>query len=190
MSTIAPVDSAAEKNSSSLSGRAGMAPAQDRLEARDGAVLESDDRPEQHRDLAALERAAHVVLERLPVGALRAHLRREELDTVAARLFRGGERKLRVREHVAALAVQLRIVARRSDRHGDRDLALAETDRRRQRRAQALDALAAGRAARTRRARSRRTCRRQAEPASRPDGNRARGAARPQAARKSPIDSP
>src|SRR6185437_5822015 len=36
----------------------GMAPADQRLEPCDGAILEADDRPEQDGDLAALERAA------------------------------------------------------------------------------------------------------------------------------------
>ena len=80
-----------------------MAPAQHRLEAGDGAILEPHDRPEQHHDLVARERMAHVVFERLPVGALRAHDGGEDLDPVAAGLLGVGERELRVGEQVAAL---------------------------------------------------------------------------------------
>ena len=48
-----------------------MVPAQQRLEAGDGAILEPHDRLEEHLDLAALQRAAQLGLERQPVGALR-----------------------------------------------------------------------------------------------------------------------
>ena len=70
MSTMTPADSATEANSSSLeNAEFGMPPARQRLKSCDGAILEPDDRPELHHDLAALERAAHVVLERSPVRA-------------------------------------------------------------------------------------------------------------------------
>ena len=95
-----------------------MAPAQQRLEPGDGPILQAHDRPEQNRDLAALERPAHVVLERLAVGSLRAHVVSENLDPVAAGLLGVGERELGVGEKIAALAVQLRVVnaPRRSKR--------------------------------------------------------------------------
>ncbi len=118
-----------------------MAPAGQRLEPGDGPVLEPHDRAEQHHDLAALERVAHIVFERLPVRALRAHDRREQLDAVAARLLGVGERELRVGEQVAALDVELRIVDGGADRDGQRDLALAEADRGGERRAQGVEPL-------------------------------------------------
>ena len=48
-----------------------MAPARQRLEAGDGAVLEPDDRLEHHADLAAFERVAQVVGERQAVSRAR-----------------------------------------------------------------------------------------------------------------------
>ena len=44
-----------------------MVPAQQRLEARDGAILQPDDRLEIDLDLVALDGAAQVGLERQPV---------------------------------------------------------------------------------------------------------------------------
>ncbi len=116
-----------------------MTPADERLEPGDGAILETHDRPEQDRDLAALERAANVVLERLPVGAMEAHGRGENLDPVAAGPLGVRERKPGVGEKIAALAVQLRIVVGGADGNGQRDLPLAEADRGGERRAQGVD---------------------------------------------------
>ena len=109
-----------------------MAPARQRLEAGDGAVLEPHDRLEQHVDLAALERVAQIVgrasagpsaCDRMPRG--------EQLDPVAARLLGVGERDLGVGEQIDALRVQRRVEERDADRHRQRDLAVAEADRRR-----------------------------------------------------------
>ena len=50
-----------------------MIPAQHRLEARDGAVLQAHDRLEQHLHLVAVERLAQVGLHRETVAAVGAH---------------------------------------------------------------------------------------------------------------------
>src|SRR3984957_19654823 len=50
-----------------------MAPTDERLKSGDRSIFQAHDRPEEDRDLATLEGAPHIVLERLPVGAMRAH---------------------------------------------------------------------------------------------------------------------
>src|SRR4029077_12650826 len=79
-----------------------MPPADERLKAGDGAILEPHDGAEENRDLAALERAPHIVAECLPVGAMEAHVGGEILHPVAASLLGVGERELRVSEKIAA----------------------------------------------------------------------------------------
>ena len=61
--------------------QARMAPARQRLEAGDGAVLEPHDRLEHHVDFAAVERVAQIVGERLAVRARRAHAHGESLGS-------------------------------------------------------------------------------------------------------------
>ena len=118
-----------------------MIPAQQRLEAGDGAILQPHDRLEIDLDLAARERAAQIGLERQPVGALRAHARPEHLDAIAAAVLGVAHGDLGVLEHVVALGVQLRIEQGDADRGRQADLALGEGDRRRQRAAHGLGEL-------------------------------------------------
>ena len=116
-----------------------MAPAGQRLKPGDGPILQPDDRPEQHHDLAPLDRMAQVVFERPSVGGVGAHRRDEQNGPVAARLLRIGEGELRVGEQFPALDVLLRIVERGPDRHRQRNLPFAEAERRGERGAQALE---------------------------------------------------
>ena len=107
MSTIAPVDFGGGGELIRVEhAEPRMAPAQQRLEPGDGSILQPHDRPEQNRDLAALERPAQLVLERLPVRSLRAHVVSENLDPVAAGLLGVGERDLGVGEKIGALGVR------------------------------------------------------------------------------------
>src|SRR5262244_1489216 len=78
----------------------GVVPARQRLEARDGAVLEPDDRLVEDGDLLALERPAQLGLDGEAVGLARAHRRLEHLDAVAADPFGVIHRELGVLEHL------------------------------------------------------------------------------------------
>ncbi len=64
---------------------------------------------------------------------------REKLDPVAAGLLGVGQRELRVGDEIAALGVELWVVDGGADRYGERDLALAEADRRGERRPQGVE---------------------------------------------------
>ena len=110
-----------------------MVPAQHRLEARDGAVLEPHDRLEQHLDLAAVERPAQIALQRDAVAAVGAHGRPEHLDAVAALALGVHHGDLGVLQHLVAARGDLRIVEGEADRGGEEHLALGEGDRRRHR---------------------------------------------------------
>ncbi len=110
-----------------------MVPAQQRLEAGDGAVLEPHDRLEQDLDLAAVDGAPQVALEGEPIAGLGPHRRPEHLDAVAAMALRMHHRDLGVLEHLLAPSRGLALVEHQPDRGGQEDLALLEGDRRRRR---------------------------------------------------------
>ena len=110
-----------------------MIPAQHRLEARDGAVLEAHDRLEQHLHLVAVERLAQVGFHREMVAAVGAHGRAEHLDPVAALALGMGHGDLGVAQHLLAPRGDLRIVEGEADGGGEEDLALRIGDRRRDR---------------------------------------------------------
>ena len=86
-----------------------MAPAQQGLEAGDGAVLEPDDRLEMHLDLVAVHRAPQVGLERQALGPVRPHRRPEGLDAVAARALGMGHGDFGVLQHALARRMELRV---------------------------------------------------------------------------------
>ena len=137
-STIRPISSAIEMNSDGdIRPILGWSQRAKRLEARDRAVLEPDDRLVQDGDLLALDRAAQVGLERQAVGLARAHRRLEHLDAVAADALGVIHRELGVLEHLL-VAVRLAVGQRDADRGGEEDLAIVERDRRAQRFAQGL----------------------------------------------------
>ena len=140
MSTIAPVDfGGLEELVVAEDAKPRMTPADERLESGDGAILEPHDGSVENRDLAALERTPHIVAQRLPVGAMEAHVGGENLHPIAASPFGVGERELSVGEKIAAFVVQLRIVMRRADRHRKRDFPFAKADRRGEHSAQGVD---------------------------------------------------
>ena len=92
-----------------------MIPAQQRLETRDGAVLQPDDRLEEDLHLVALESAAQIGLQRQAVVAVVAHGRTEDLDAVAAVPLGVRHRDLGVLQHLLALRIRLRIVEGNAD---------------------------------------------------------------------------
>ena len=140
MSTIAPVElGGLEELIVAEDSKPRMTPTDERLESGDRAILETHDGSEENRDLAALKRAPYIVPERLPVGAMQAHVGGENLHPVAASLFGVGERELCVSEEIAAFVVQLRIIVRRADRHRQRDFPFAKADRRGEHGAQGVD---------------------------------------------------
>ena len=104
-------------------------PAQQRLEAGDGAVLEPHDRLVGERELLALDRAAKVGFELQPVGADRAEGRPERLDAVAAEALGLVHGELGVLDHVLGGRLRRR-PGDEADRGGQHDLALGEGDRR------------------------------------------------------------
>ncbi len=116
-----------------------MVPAQQRLEAGDGAILEPHDRLEEHLDLAALQRAAQIRLQRQPVGALRAHRRAEHFDAIAADALGVAHGDLGVLQHVARRrGASAGSNKRDADRGEQADLAVGEAHRRRQRAAHGI----------------------------------------------------
>ena len=117
-----------------------MPPAGQRLKTGDGTVLEPHHRTKQHGDLASLERTAHIILEHLPIGALRPHRWREHFDPVTAGFLGVGKTELRIGEKVAAFQMELRVVDRGADRDGQSNVSLAEANLRCQRGAQRLHA--------------------------------------------------
>ena len=110
----------------------GMVPAQQRLEARDRAILQPHDRLVQHRHLVAFERAAQIGLHREAVALARAHRGLEHLDAIAADALAVIHRKLGILQHVF-LALRRAVGEREPDRGGEQDLAVVEGDRRAQR---------------------------------------------------------
>ena len=102
----------------------GMIPAQHRLEAGDGPVLQAHDRLEQHLHLVAVDRMAKVGFHREMVAAVGAHGRAEHLDPVAAVAARMGHGDLGVAQHLLAPRGDLRIVEGDADGGGEEDLAL------------------------------------------------------------------
>ena len=95
-----------------------MIPAQQRFEARDGAVLQPHDRLEEDFHLVAVERAAQIGFERQTVGAQRAHRRPEHFDAVAAEALAMAHGDFGILQHVLALgdAIAGRRARRRSRR--------------------------------------------------------------------------
>ena len=111
----------------------GMIPSKQGFEARDRAILKTNDRLEQHANLSALERLSQIRFKRGSVGPTCAHAGTKRLDAIAAELFGARHGDFSVPQHIVAPKVNLRVEQRNADRGGDRDAALAEVDRRRQR---------------------------------------------------------
>ena len=99
----------------------GVVPAQQRLEARDGPVLQPHDRLERDPHLAAIERAAEVALQHQAIAALVAHGGAEDLRPVAAQALGLDHRDLGVLEHLLALQVAARFVEGDADGDGEED---------------------------------------------------------------------
>ena len=109
-----------------------MLPAQQGLEPGDGAIFQPHDRLEKDLDLAAIQRAAQIALERGPVGALGAHRRREEFGAIAAAFLALTMAISASLRRSLPLAGSCGIEQRDADRHGERHFPFAKADRGRQ----------------------------------------------------------
>ncbi len=119
-----PVSSAIGMNSAGPSRPSlRMIPAQQRLEAGDGAIFEPHDRLEIDLHFAAIERPPQIGFERQTIGAEGPHRRSEHFDAIAADALAVARRDFGIVQHVFALGMQLRIIKRNADRSRQRHFA-------------------------------------------------------------------
>ena len=157
--------------------KARMLPAQQRLEAGDGAILEPHDGLEEQLDFVAVQRAAQFAFQRLAVGALRAHGGPENLDAAAAVALGVAHGDLGVLEHVLALGMPLRIEQGDADRNARARFPVGEGHRRRERAPDLVGERDDLLRCRSPRRESPRTCRRKCAPACRAAATGGRAAA-------------